>query len=453
MTAPSAPPFPLREAHAHLPAMGAEMAMLALADCRDRGDVLARVATRAAALASTREPGWLIATGLRPSAWPDPRWPGMSELDAACPARPCMVVGFDHHSGAVNSAAFAAIGFTPTSPSPPGGLIQRDRSGWPTGLLLEAAFNAARLAAPAPTHAQWLDHLRAACRALAGMGFVEAHDLLSPPWLGPALAELARAGELPLRVSLFPRVEDLPGIAATSASWRSDRLTLAGGKIFVDGTLNSRTAWMIEPFRDPIPEHPCGTPLMTVAQIADALSRCAALGLGLAAHAIGDAAVRAVLDAVQSRPRERASTRPPAPAGGSDGSLRIEHAELIDERDIPRFAELGVVCSVQPCHLLCDVEVLREQLPHRLDRVLPLRDLIAAGLVPGRTLIFGSDVPIVRADPQDSILAATLRRRPDMPVAAAVAPAQALTEREAWACFASGRGPISGPPGPPESHR
>jgi predicted amidohydrolase YtcJ len=150
---------------------------------------------------------------------------------------------------------------------------------------------------------------------------------------------------------------------------------------------------------------------------------CDRLGLPVAAHAIGDGAVRAVLDAIEA-------VRPRTPG------FRIEHAEIIDEADIPRFARLGVLCSPQPCHLLADVEALRRYLPHRLDRVLPLRELIDAGCTPGRRLLFGSDVPIVRADPEDGILAATKRRRADMHPSQAIAPAQAITEPEAWACFA-----------------
>jgi predicted amidohydrolase YtcJ len=108
---------------------------------------------------------------------------------------------------------------------------------------------------------------------------------------------------------------------------------------------------------------------------------------------------------------------------------------LIDETDVPRFTRLGVIASVQPCHLLYDIEALHRGLPHRLDRVLPLRELIDAGLEPGRGLIFGSDVPIVRADPKDSIRAATHRRSEAHTPEQAVGLGQRLTEAQAWDCF------------------
>ncbi|MEL7484376.1 MAG: amidohydrolase family protein, partial [Planctomycetota bacterium] len=138
---------------------------------------------------------------------------------------------------------------------------------------------------------------------------------------------------------------------------------------------------------------------------------------------LGDGAVCAVLDAVER-------VRPPR------WMVRIEHAEVIDAADVPRFAELGVIASVQPCHLLVDIEALGRALPDRVDRVLPLRELIDSGLEPGQTLLFGSDAPIVRPDPEDSIRAAVHRSRPD---SVAIAPDQAISESEAWSCFDAGR--------------
>lgn len=173
--------------------------------------------------------------------------------------------------------------------------------------------------------------------------------------------------------------------------------------------------------------------MLTRDQIADALRRTAGLNLTLAIHAIGDDAVRTCLDAYESvSPSHRLTASP---------TLRIEHAEIIDAADVPRFAALGVICSVQPCHLLADVEALRRGLPHRLNRVLPLRDLIDSGCTPGPSnlLQFGSDVPIVRPHPEDSIQAAVHRRRVNDSPDAAIAPDQAITEDEAWAGFALDR--------------
>lgn len=204
---------------------------------------------------------------------------------------------------------------------------------------------------------------------------------------------------------------------------------------------------MLEPFADPIPSHPCGTALMSMEQIADAIRVCMRHGLHLAAHAIGDGAVRACLDAAEMVREEVAKGRGGKGAegdragaqggarGGGPIALRIEHAELVDEQDVGRFAALGVVASVQPCHLLADIEALRRLLPHRLERVLPLRELIDAGCGPGELMWFGSDTPIVRPDAEDSIQAAMHRRRAGMDTSEAIAMGQAIGEGDAWRCF------------------
>ena len=115
--------------------------------------------------------------------------------------------------------------------------------------------------------------------------------------------------------------------------------------------------------------------------------------------------------------------------------FRVEHAEIIDEADVPRFAALGVVCSVQPCHLLYDIEALRRYLPDRVDRVMPMRELVESGCEPGVLLWFGSDVPIVRPHPEDSIRAAVHRRRVGMAADDAIGLRQAIDEADAWAAF------------------
>jgi predicted amidohydrolase YtcJ len=426
-------PRRLREAHAHIAAHGREMSQLNLSGFTSRNECLERIAAEVSRLEAARESGWLLASGVRVEAWADSQggaaWPSLRELDRACPKRPCMISSFDHHACVVNSAAMAAAGFGRASADPEGGRIVRDASGEPTGLLLEAAFGAMRRAVPTPTPDQLRRIVKAAVDDLAGHGFIEVHDLLSEPWLGPILADLDAAGELPVSVWLYPLLKDVGPVAAGRGAWETQRVRLAGAKIFADGTLNSRTAWMLEPYSDPLPGLEHGQPMQTPRQLADAMALTGDLGLGLAVHAIGDAAVRAVLDAWQGQPH-----REPV---GSFPALRIEHAEIVDEADVPRFAELGVVCSVQPCHLLYDIEALSRGLPHRLDRVLPLRDLIRAGCRTGELMWFGSDTPIVRPHPEDSIQAAVKRKRAGMMTS--IAPEQALTESEAWAAFCPSR--------------
>lgn len=418
----------MREAHAHLASLGESLAMPTLEGCRSLDECLERV--RAASNAAS--PGdWIRLHSARTESWPEARWPSLAELDAAAPNHPCILMSFDHHAAAANSAALSAAGVTPGQRIEPNGLVVVENSGRATGLLLEGAAYDVWGAAPEPTAEQRTQHLSAALAHLAQLGFTEVHDLHSQEWLGPALAQLERSGNLPLSVWLYPPAARLKADFASRSAWESPRIRLAGGKVFADGTLNSRTAAMLVDYRSPMPGMPRGQIMADPAALRKHLATSERLGLHLAVHAIGDGAVRFVLDAIEDVARSRPQTLRRAP----NQRHRIEHCELIDAADVRRFGTLGVVCSVQPCHLLADIEALSRYLPHRLDRVLPLRELIDSGLAPGQDLWFGSDVPIVRADPADSIQAAVHRRRGDMPPAQAIAWDQRITEPEARAAF------------------
>lgn len=437
----------MREAHCHLHSHGQSKAMVALDGCRSLGEcleVIGRAARKGGGGADSDGVGaWLLARGARPESWPEHRWPTREELEGACPDVALVMWCFDHHALCANARALALAGVMRESADPEGGVIERDGEGAPTGVMLEAATRLVWSRVPEPTREERKRHVRIALEDLRAKGFVEAHDMLSHDWLGPILAELRAEGGLACDVWLYPLVEDLDRVAAGRSAWESAEVKLAGGKVFTDGTINSRTAWMLEPFADPIPSHPCGTALMRAEQIAGAIRTCARHGLHLAAHAIGDGAVRACLDATQRVKEEGAGgQRGKGTKGdrararsGEPIALRIEHAELVDERDVGRFAELGVVASVQPCHLLADIEALNRLLPHRLGRVLPLRELVDAGCRPGELMWFGSDTPIVRPDAEDSIQAAVHRRRVGMSESEAIAMGQGIGEGEAWACF------------------
>lgn len=407
-----------REAHAHLFEHGRAMSFVKLDGC---ATLDAALSTLAEAAATTPAGEWLIAIGARPESWPERRWPTQAELCRAIGDVPACVWCFDYHALLTNDAGLKAARFTDNDlhAFDQHGFIEQ-RDGVFTGVLLEGAAGYLWDRIEPPKGDARRRVLRAAIDDLASGGCVELHDLKSQRWLGPELAALDDESPLPMRIVLYPLVEDLEAVVESAPSWRRGRITIGGGKLFSDGTLNSRTAWMLEPYADPPPEHPEGLKIADEASIEDAIRRCDALGLPMATHAIGDGAVRAVLDAI-----ERVE---PKAAG-----FRIEHGELIDGADVPRLAGLGVTWSPQPCHLLTDIEVLERTLPHRLERVLPLREAIDAGLTPGESLIFGSDTPIVRPDPADSIVAATRRGREG---GARIAPAQAITEAEAWACFA-----------------
>ncbi len=407
----------LREAHAHIFQHGRSLEMVNLSECSSAEQMLEALAERAS------KSSMVLAHGARPEAWDEPKWPSAEQLDRISANHPIVAWCFDYHALVANRCALRGAGIDEHTPDTPGGIIERDEAGRLTGVVYEQAALHVWESIPEPDPEERLSMAASGVADLVDRhGFVEIHDLKAQPWLGGVLAQVAQDLGGRVRFRIWPLLEDLPEVLASRSKWESDLVSLGGAKIFVDGTLNSRTAWMLEPFADGRRAHPCGTPMMTPDQIEDAVRQCEASGVPLAAHAIGDAAVRAVLDAI-----ERVEP-------GTPGN-RIEHCELIDRADVPRFSQLGVIASVQPCHLLYDIEALRRGVPDRLDRVLPLRELIDSGLEPGRGLIFGSDVPIVRADPSDSILAATQRRGRAHTPEQTVGLDERLTEAEAWACF------------------
>ena len=419
----------LREAHAHIFQHGRSLGMVGLSECTSANDLLD-------AMAAARTPGvGVLGQGARPESWSTPHWPSLAEFDRATGDQPSVAWCFDYHALLANTAALRACGFVDGSPDPQGGVLGRvgggkhsnqagsqDSAGHAplSGVVYERAALMVWEAIPEPVGTVRSQMVRAALEDLRSHGFVEVHDLKAQRWLP---SELGCLDKLDMSAVLWPLMKDLAALHSTRDQWESNRLKLGGGKIFVDGTLNSRTAQMIHPFADGTPAHPRGMALMSTDEIAGAVEQADAFGLPIAAHAIGDGAVRAVLDALE---RVKPSSR----------GHRIEHAEVIDRDDVARIVrlrdELGLMISVQPCHLLTDIEALSRALPDRLDRVLPLRELIEAGLEPGRDLLFGSDVPIVRPHPQDSIRGAVNRKRAD---SVAIAPEQAISEDEAWACF------------------
>ncbi len=420
----------LREAHAHLPMLGESLTLERLDDCASLAECLERVRAtcgKAAAMGDST----VRLMGARVQAWPEARWPSLSELDGVTSGVGVVIMSFDQHHAMASSGAMRGAGLKPGQPVNERGVVEVDEHGHATGMLLEDAAYVAWRWAGELGEAQRLPLVKAAVQKLADLGFSEVHEMHAPAWLGPVLRELDERGELPLYVGLYAPFDAIEQAVASRASYESKRVVLLGAKLFADGTLTGRTAHMLHRYSEPRVGLSRGQCMIAPLVMDDHIRQVEFLGLQLAVHAIGDGAVRTVLDCVK---RVRASRN----------RVRIEHAEVIDRLDVGRFAELGVTCSVQPCHLLADIEALRRYLPHRLDRVMPLRELIESGLTPGRVgrpgeqdagLVFGSDVPIVRADPVDSVTASVLRRRPEMAPEDAIAPEQAISEAQAWSCF------------------
>jgi len=303
--------------------------------------------------------------------------PTREALDRAAPGRAVVLRGRDRHAAWVSSATLAHFGITRATKDPEGGLIGRDARGEPDGLLYE---NAEDLIEHGPV-ALDPEALARALRDAAALGLTCIHEFGDATTFAVYRA-LEAAGRLPIRVAYGVMGE--PPLAATDGA----RLWVFAHKGFVDGTLGSKTAWMLEPFEGTDER---GVRTLDDAQLDAMGERARAHGVTLALHAIGDAATRAALDAFARWPaHERERLRP-----------RIEHAQLVHASDVQRFRDLGVIASMQPSHAVSDRKIAAELWGAR--RGYAWRQLEEAGAV----LALGSDAPIESIDPLKGIAAAT----------------------------------------------
>ncbi|MGH2513339.1 MAG: amidohydrolase [Candidatus Limnocylindrales bacterium] len=365
---------------------------------------------------------WLTGHGWARDQWG--AWPTANDLASRAPDRRVALWAHDHHALWVSPTALTQALVGPATPDPPGGAIRRDEQGVPTGILHESASALVNTLVPAPSAADYVAALPALCRDLVALGVVAVHDpglLRGGAGLGgPLLAygHLADAGDLPLRVFASIRSDALDGAIAQGI--RSGAI-LGGGstgrarfgwlKLFADGSLGSRTAAMLEPFeplsggpgasRDAGGDRERGIWITEPDQLVELAGRAATARIATQIHGIGDAAVRAALDAFEAPATRNLALR-----------ARVEHAQLVDPADLPRFGRLGVVASIQPVHLRADAAQARAGWGARAeDSAYAYRSLLAQGA----TLAFGTDAPVEPIDPWPGIALAITRRWPDWP--------------------------------------
>lgn len=411
------------DAHIHLVAWARSRDEVALADATSRAEVLRRVGERAAA-----EPAApvLIGRGWDDFAWREPA--ERAALDAACPDRPVLLHRRDFHALWVNGAALARAGITRDTPDPPGGVIERDAAGEPTGVLRE---HAVRLLAALETRDPAADRerIRRAVAALHAAGITAVHDFEGPD-AQRALLALRQQDGLAIRVLMHVAHAALDATLAAGieSGIGDDGFRIGALKLFADGTLGSRTAALLAPYDD----HPgAGMELIAPVELAALVRRAFAGGLSVAIHAIGDRACRSALDAFEAaRPAEWRLALPP----------RIEHAQLLDGSDLPRFARLGVAASMQPAHCVSDLGMARERWGRRCERAYAWRALLDSGA----TVAFGSDAPVDPPDAAAGLRAALTRRPVGAAAREALSPAQALTLDEALAAYTEAPARLAG---------
>ncbi len=383
------------DAHAHLYGLGEESLILLLHGTNSPQSVLDMVRKQAETLDGG---GWVRGRGWDQNDWPERVYPTAAQLDSAVSDKPVFLVRIDGHAAWVNSRALALSGITKDTPDPEGGRIMRDAKGLPTGILLDNAIELVRKHLPQRTDEERKVAFTSAVQQCLALGLTGVHDMGLQEEHVRVIRELIDDDEFPFRVVGYvdgtgPMWEEL--LEDGRAEYGEKQLMIAGLKLYADGALGSRGAWLLEDYSDDPGNR--GIPITSIQEITEQTKRALGKQLQVCVHAIGDAAVRMTLDAYEAAQKASPRSGPP---------LRIEHAQVIASEDIPRFPALGVVPSMQPTHCTSDMYWAEARLgAKRIANAYAWGSLIHAGAwIPG-----GSDFPVERPDPLRGIYAAAFR--------------------------------------------
>lgn len=413
----------LMDAHVHLLDGGFQLVGVNLRDADSPAEFVRRIA----AFAKSRPPGeWILGGDWDHERWPGSPLPHREWIDSVTPNNPVFVSRLDGHMGLANSLALAAAGIARTSRDIPGGTIVRDpKTGAPTGILKDGAMDPVYAVVPEPTAPQVDTGLARAMQFAASKG-VTAVASVNASW--PQVAGLLRAkerGTLLIRVALYPPLADWHRVADSVAKRGpgDDWIRLAGVKAFVDGSLGSGTALLFEPYAD----DPTTSGLLVTpeATLRTEIGQADSAGLQVAVHAIGDKANALILDIYDSVAKAH---------GARDRRFRIEHAQHLRPQNVPRFASLGVVASMQPYHLIDDGRWAAKRLGSRVSESYVFRSLLDAHV----RLAFGSDWTVAPIDPILGIYAAVTRRTLDDRNPDGWIPEQKISVEEALRAYTSG---------------
>ena len=362
------------DSHVHFPTWAVAQHEVKLDGCTSLDEALARVREGSA-------PGtWLRGYGWRSGDWADGRDPTKEDLDAVTGDRPTALIAKDYHSLWLNSAALALAG---GDLDVEGGVVERDANGEPTGVLREESawrFKERYIVIP---DEEYLAAMRTGVKLVHSRGVTCVHD--KDGWLGAA--GLWQQLDAQLRVWQSVPHETLPALEALKLRSGLGSLMRVGYlKVFMDGTLGSQTAWMLDG---------SGVQITSGEELAEIVRRGAEAGWPVGVHAIGDGANRAALDAFEQ-------TRD---LWGPMGLRpRIEHAQCVAAEDLPRFAKIGVAASVQFTHAPSDEHLAKRFWPGKLEQTYSFRSLVDSGALVAN----GSDAPIEELEPWAGVVAAVL---------------------------------------------
>ncbi|MCE2503019.1 MAG: amidohydrolase [Chlorobi bacterium] len=367
------------DTHCHLIGPGMMAERVDLRDANSATECLERTAREAK---GRRPEEWIIGFGWNQEGWNDLDAFHKNALDSLAPNNPIVLYRIDTHAAWLNTQALQAAGIYGGSVIE-GGEVRVDADGEPTGLLIDNAVKVLELHMPSFTSEQIIGWYRYGIEECLRYGITEVHDMtVHHHWLEP-MTQLAESGGMSIRCNAFLDGENQRWRAVPVPRNLGPNLEIVGVKFFSDGALGSRGAYLLEPYNDAPDTY--GIRMMETEEIVVASREPLEAGYGIAIHAIGDGANRLVLDAYEG-------LRPVYP----DALLRIEHAQIVHPDDVPRFAALNVIPTIQPTHCTSDAKMAEARLGEE-------RCLYAYGWRSlrehGAPLLGGSDFPIESPDP------------------------------------------------------
>lgn len=409
----------LTDAHAHVLGLGLLKSNLDLTGVTSVDAAVARIAAYAKSRPDAR---WLLGRGWNQVIWPVQAFPTARQIDAVVSDRPVWLRRIDGHAGWANSTALQTAGIDDDTPDPVGGKILRDENGHATGVLIDRAMDLVEARIPASDKSEIQNAITTAIEALLSEGITSVHDAGISLQNAEVYLSMADNGQLHMRIYAMTGGAGavLDAIGTPIRAYGDDRLEIASVKIYADGALGSRGAAMIEPYSDDAENR--GLPFWTQQELDAQVTKANDMGFQVGVHAIGDLGNRMVLNAF-----EKAQQGKPSPLRN-----RVEHAQIIALDDIPRFAELNVIASMQATHATSDKNMAEDRIgPTRILGGYAWRRLLDSGAV----LANGSDFPVELSNPFHGLYASVTRQDRDGEPAGGWYADQALTRAEALHSF------------------
>jgi hypothetical protein len=409
----------LTDAHAHMSGLGFLTISLDLSGVPSVSDAVRRIAEYAA---TAPHSSWIQGRGWNQVLWPVKEFPTAADIDAVVSDRPVWLRRVDGHAGWANSTTLTIAGIDDDTPDPIGGKIVRDDAGKATGVLIDKAMGLVTAHIPPPSKNDIRNAYSRASAYLLSLGMTGVHDAGIDIREAEVYMSMADDRELDMRIyaMLSGAGENLDRIGKPIRQYGEDHLDIAAVKLYADGALGSRGAAMIEPYSDDAENR--GLPFFTTDELTAFTQKANDMGFQVGIHAIGDRGNRMALDAF-----DRVQHGAVSPLRN-----RVEHAQVIALDDIPRFAALGVIASMQPTHATSDMNMAEDRVgAKRIKGAYAWRRLLDSGAV----LAGGSDFPVELANPWHGLYAAVTRQNRSGQPQDGWYPEQALDRAEALHSF------------------